>query len=103
MEMIGYWLTPTQYRIKHPVSGRTQDILFEREREDLDLIIKYRKKLAETELAEPKRARVGTPVARRYNTARTLVALRSYEEWKTGRWELPTVKEAWNMPGTKGL
>jgi len=98
MEMIGYWVQALQYRIVHPVTRRTQDLIFEREREDLDLIVKYCKEKAKKELASPKPP-TPEPV-RRYNVPRTLTALRAYEEWKTGRWEIPTAKEQFEMKPT---
>ena len=90
MDMVGYWIGTHRYHIKHPVSGRHQDILFEagfQKWDDIDRILAARKKIAETELAGPKPSATGLPVARRYNTARTIHALTVYEQVVKGKIE----------------
>jgi hypothetical protein len=53
--VIGYWISPSQYRLVHPVTQRTQDIVFEGEQTDAwEKVIQARSVRAEQELAQPR-------------------------------------------------
>lgn len=83
MEMVGYWKGPRHYHIKHPVSGRTSDIIFDagfQKWDGIDRIVEARKKISETELAGPKPVLTGQPVAQHYSTPKTIHALTVYEQ-----------------------
>jgi hypothetical protein len=72
MEMAGYWIAPSRYRFKHPLTGRSQDIIFDgKPREEWEKVIRARRPYAEKELS--KAVAPGTPatVSRKYNINRT--------------------------------
>jgi len=74
MTMVGFWVSAQQYRLKHPISGRTQDIYFEGAPSDeWEKIIRARTPIAEKELAEARQPNE-PHVARRYSIRRTAFA-----------------------------
>lgn len=104
MEMIGYWTAPWQYRIKHPTTGRTQDIVFDgtKDGEAMETIIRHQKRRAAVDLLGPPEK---PKVSRRYRTDRSAFAINEFEQWKYKPWDFPTTTKSmveWE-PNTRGM
>lgn len=83
---MGVWLSPSQYRLTHPVTRRTQDLYFEHperhDPEDLTRIIRDQERKALKSLADPKPDKK----ARRVNIARRLTMIEGREKAVAERW-----------------
>jgi hypothetical protein len=78
--MIGYWVSPAQYRLVHPVTRRTQDIVFQGERTDAwEKVIRARSVHAEQELAQPRHP-AEPRVIHKFNIAKTAFANDVYND-----------------------
>tara|TARA_Y100000310_G_scaffold258860_1_gene267404 strand:- start:11480 stop:11797 length:318 start_codon:yes stop_codon:yes gene_type:complete len=84
--LTGFWLSPQQYRFTHPVTRRTQDMVFENaerhDPDDLDTIIRDQERKALTELASPAPDRK----ARRVNIRRRAAMIKGREIAVNERW-----------------
>jgi len=82
----GFWVGPNQYRFRHPVTRRTQDMVFENiDRHDpeyINRLIGDQERKALVELANP----VPDRKASRHNIARRVTMIQGREEAVLGRW-----------------
>ena len=84
--LTGFWLSPSQYRFRHPVTRRTQDMYFEHperhDPHDLERIIRDQEVKALKALADPKPDRKSS----RVNVARRLTMIAGREKAVSERW-----------------